>query len=96
MCVAIGGVDSYDFHALETLHRSGAGHLTAVCVLAAPEGIERVRGSGLADAVCVAAIDDSLDDNGFILPGLGDAGDRQFNPVVNPGWSSRPGSGDAR
>ncbi len=68
-------------HVLETLRRSGAGRVTAVCVLAAPEGIERVRDCGLADAVCVAAVDESLDRNGFILPGLGDAGDRQFNPA---------------
>ena len=67
-------------HALETLRDSGAGRMTAACVLAAPEGIERVRETGLADAVCVAAIDESLDENGFILPGLGDAGDRQFGP----------------
>ncbi len=67
-------------HALETLRESGAARITAACVLAAPEGIERVRESGMADAVCVAAVDESLDHNGFILPGLGDAGDRQFNP----------------
>ena len=66
-------------HALETLRAVGAGRVTAACVLAAPEGIERVRNSGLADAVCLAAVDESLDSNGFILPGLGDAGDRQFN-----------------
>ena len=54
--------------------------MTAVCVLAAPEGIERVRGAGVADALCIAAVDESLNSNGFILPGLGDAGDRQFGP----------------
>lgn len=67
-------------HACELLRTAGAGHLTAVCVIAAPEGLERLRGSGLADAVYVAALDDALDSNGFILPGLGDAGDRQYNP----------------
>ena len=67
-------------HALETLRDHGVGQVTAVFVLAAPEGIERVSDSGLADAVCVAAVDESLNENGFILPGLGDAGDRQFNP----------------
>ena len=66
-------------HALETLRAGGAGPVTAVCVLAAPEGIERVRESGLASKVCVAAVDEALDHKGFILPGLGDAGDRQFN-----------------
>ena len=67
-------------HACELMRTSGAGRVTAVCVIASPEGIERVRYSGLADALCVAAIDESLDENGFILPGLGDAGDRQFDP----------------
>ena len=67
-------------HACELLRAAGAGRVTAVCVIAAPEGIERVRAAGLADAVCVAAVDESLDSNGFILPGLGDAGDRQFGP----------------
>ena len=67
-------------HACELLRAAGAGRVTAAFVLAAPEGIERVRDSGLADAVCVAAVDESLNENGFILPGLGDAGDRQFNP----------------
>ena len=67
-------------HACELLRAAGASRVTAVCVIAAPEGIERVRDSGLADAVCVVAVDESLDENGFILPGLGDAGDRQFGP----------------
>ena len=67
-------------HACEMLRDAGAGRLTAVCVIAAPEGIERVRASGLADSVWVGALDESLDSNGFILPGLGDAGDRQFGP----------------
>lgn len=67
-------------HACEMLRDAGAGRLTAACVIAAPEGIGRLRDSGLADAVHVAALDESLDENGFILPGLGDAGDRQFGP----------------
>ena len=67
-------------HACELLRAAGAGRLTAACVIAAPEGIERVRDSGVADAVYVAALDESLNENGFILPGLGDAGDRQYGP----------------
>lgn len=63
----------------ELLRAAGAGRVTAVCVIAAPEGVERVRECGLVDAVWVAAMDESLDSRGFILPGLGDAGDRQFN-----------------
>ena len=52
--------------------------VTAVCVLAAPEGLEAVRRSGLPVRVVTAAVDDGLNENNFIVPGLGDAGDRQF------------------
>ncbi|MDP1818997.1 MAG: uracil phosphoribosyltransferase [Acidimicrobiales bacterium] len=55
-----------------------AGPLTAVCVLAAPEGVERLRGSGLVRHVVTASIDSHLDERAYIFPGLGDAGDRLF------------------
>ena len=60
------------------LRRSRAGRITLVCVLAAPEGVEALRESGAADVLVTGAIDERLNDAGFILPGLGDAGDRQF------------------
>ena len=62
----------------ELLRSSAAGTITIVCVLAAPEGIEAVRDSGTVDRLFTASIDECLNDIGFILPGLGDAGDRQF------------------
>ncbi|HLT15642.1 MAG TPA: uracil phosphoribosyltransferase [Acidimicrobiales bacterium] len=65
-------------HSCATLAERGAGPLTAVCVLAAPEGIERVRGSGLVRHLVTATIDDGLNERAFIVPGLGDAGDRLF------------------
>lgn len=65
-------------HTCSLLRELTAGRIDVVGVLAAPEGVERVRLSGAADAMYLAAIDDALDENGFILPGLGDAGDRQF------------------
>jgi uracil phosphoribosyltransferase len=65
-------------HACRILHERGAGPLTCVCVLAAPEGIARVEQSGLAERVVTAAVDDRLDERAFIVPGLGDAGDRLF------------------
>jgi uracil phosphoribosyltransferase len=65
-------------HTCELLSGRGAGPLTAVCVLAAPEGIERVRASGLVARVVTATIDERLDERAFIVPGLGDAGDRLF------------------
>jgi uracil phosphoribosyltransferase len=55
-----------------------AGPLTAVCVLAAPEGVERLRASGLVRHVVTASIDSHLDERAYIFPGLGDAGDRLF------------------
>jgi uracil phosphoribosyltransferase len=51
---------------------------TVVCVLAAPEGIERMKASGIDVNIVTAAVDSHLDDHAYIVPGLGDAGDRQF------------------
>ena len=52
----------------------------SVCALCAPEGIDRLRDAGLHVHVVTAAVDDHLNDLAFIVPGLGDAGDRQFGP----------------
>ena len=65
-------------HSCRTLVDHRAGRLTAVCVLAAPEGVERLRASGLVAHLVTAAIDVRLDENAYIFPGLGDAGDRLF------------------
>lgn len=66
-------------HACRLLMERGAtGPLTVICVLAAPEGIEFLRSTDLDLRIYTAAIDERLNDNAFILPGLGDAGDRQF------------------
>ena len=56
--------------------------ITVVCALAAPEGIQRLRDEGLDLHVVTAAIDDHLNEHAFIVPGLGDAGDRQFGTGV--------------
>src|SRR5687768_2403044 len=61
-------------HACRLLSARGAGPITAVCVLAAPEGIDRIEDAGLGIHVVTAAIDDHLNDHAFIVPGLGDAG----------------------
>ena len=65
-------------HTCRLLAEHGAGPQTCVCVLAAPEGVERLRGSGLVAAVVTASIDERLNDDAYIVPGLGDAGDRLF------------------
>lgn len=55
--------------------------LIVVCVLAAPEGIDRLRRSGIGMRIFTASIDSHLNEKAFIVPGLGDAGDRQFGPA---------------
>jgi len=50
------------------------------CVLAAPEGIEFLNKSGMDLHIVTASVDERLNEHAFIVPGLGDAGDRQFGP----------------
>jgi uracil phosphoribosyltransferase len=64
--------------AIDRLKERGAKDIRLVCLIAAPEGLERVRGLHPDVAVWTASIDEGLDENGFILPGLGDAGDRAY------------------
>jgi uracil phosphoribosyltransferase len=65
-------------HACRLLRDRGAGDMTGVCVLAAPEGLAHIEESGLVARVVTAAVDAHLDERAFIVPGLGDAGDRLF------------------
>lgn len=66
-------------HTLKLLIERGAIQpLTVVCALVAPEGIAAVEDADLSVTLFTAAVDDHLNDNAFIVPGLGDAGDRQF------------------
>jgi uracil phosphoribosyltransferase len=60
------------------LERGATGTIIVVCVLAAPEGIAALDAAGLDVAVYTAAVDERLNESAFIVPGLGDAGDRQF------------------
>jgi uracil phosphoribosyltransferase len=64
--------------AVDRLKEHGAKDIRLVCLLGAPEGVERMRGIHPDVPIWLAAIDEGLDDNGFILPGLGDAGDRAY------------------
>jgi uracil phosphoribosyltransferase len=64
--------------AVDRLKEQGANDIRLVCLIAAPEGIERMRGIHPDVPIWLAAIDEGLDENGFILPGLGDAGDRAY------------------
>jgi uracil phosphoribosyltransferase len=65
-------------HAIEVLKRRGAQHIKLMSIIAAPEGLERVRQAHPDVEVVVAAVDERLNDHGYIVPGLGDAGDRIY------------------
>lgn len=73
--LATGGSAS---EALRQLKTAGARHLTLVCLVGAPEGLRRVRADHPDVQVVLAALDRELNEKGYILPGLGDAGDRLF------------------
>ncbi len=68
-------------HTIELLTERGATDVTAICALAAPEGLVVLAAAGLPVRVVTASIDERLNDSGYIVPGLGDAGDRQFGAV---------------
>ncbi|MCV7257926.1 uracil phosphoribosyltransferase [Mycobacterium shimoidei] len=67
-------------HTIELLTRRGAHDITVLCVVAAPEGLAALEKAVPGARVYTAAIDERLDERAYIVPGLGDAGDRQFGP----------------
>ncbi len=70
--------------AIEVLKRWGAVRIKLVNLIAAPEGVEAVSTAHPEVEIYTAALDRQLNDKGYIMPGLGDAGDRQFG-TGNPG-----------
>jgi uracil phosphoribosyltransferase len=66
-------------HACELIKACGVPRLKYLAILAAPEGVARLSAAMPDVDIHVGAIDECLNDVGFIYPGLGDAGDRQFN-----------------
>lgn len=64
--------------AVNVLKEWGAISIKFVGLIGAPEGVERLHGAHPDVPIYLAALDEKLNENGFILPGLGDAGDRQF------------------
>ncbi|HSH21393.1 MAG TPA: uracil phosphoribosyltransferase [Candidatus Caenarcaniphilales bacterium] len=64
--------------AIEVLKRWGATRIKLINLIAAPEGVRAVEGAHPDVAIYTAALDRQLNEKGYILPGLGDAGDRQF------------------
>ncbi|MGI5852314.1 MAG: uracil phosphoribosyltransferase [Clostridiales bacterium] len=64
--------------AIAFLKKRGVGNIKLVCLVAAPEGIDRIRKDHPDVNIFVAAVDECLNEHGYIVPGLGDAGDRLF------------------
>ena len=64
--------------ALNRLKETGATTIKYVCLLASPEGMNALRAAHPDVSITTTAIDDHLNDHGYIVPGLGDAGDRMF------------------
>jgi uracil phosphoribosyltransferase len=64
--------------AVDTVKRAGAQSVRLIAIVAAPEGIERLHASHPDVHVVVAAVDRALNEKGYIVPGLGDAGDRLY------------------
>ncbi|MFT8555958.1 uracil phosphoribosyltransferase [Liquorilactobacillus hordei] len=64
--------------AVDALKKRGAVTIKFVCLVAAPEGVKALRAAHPDIDIFAAALDDKLNENGYIVPGLGDAGDRLF------------------
>ena len=67
--------------AIDFIKKRGAQKIKLACLIAAPEGIKRVMDEHPDIDVHVAAVDEKLNDHGYIVPGLGDAGDRLFGTL---------------
>jgi uracil phosphoribosyltransferase len=64
--------------AIDRLKEAGAKNIRMACLLASPEGLSKVLGHHPEVRIWTASIDERLNDHGYILPGLGDAGDRMY------------------
>ena len=64
--------------AIDLLKQAGAKNIRFLCLLAAPEGVARMKEAHPDVPIVTAALDSHLNDKGYIVPGLGDAGDRMF------------------
>ena len=64
--------------AINLLKKAGAKNISFLCLLAAPEGVKTMKNAHPDVKIVTAALDSHLNDQGYIVPGLGDAGDRMF------------------
>ncbi len=67
--------------AIEFIKKRGAKKIKLMCIIGAPEGVEAVREAHPDVDIYLGALDEKLNENGYILPGLGDAGDRLFGTL---------------
>jgi uracil phosphoribosyltransferase len=71
-------------HAVDGLKRLGCRHIQFICLICAPEGVQRIKDRHPDVVVHAAALDRCLNEKGYIMPGLGDAGDRIFGTAIVP------------
>ena len=64
--------------AIQSLKQRGCEYIKLMCLIAAPEGVEAVQAAHPDVDIYIAALDEKLNEKGYIVPGLGDAGDRMF------------------
>jgi len=64
--------------AIDSLKKRGASNIKFVCIVSAPEGVKALQEAHPDIDIYTAALDDHLNEDGYIVPGLGDAGDRLF------------------
>lgn len=69
--------------AIDALVERGAKSISLVCVIAAPEGVRTIHAAHPNVPIVTAALDEGLNDHAYIVPGLGDAGDRMFGSVTS-------------
>ncbi|WP_276651148.1 uracil phosphoribosyltransferase [Corynebacterium vitaeruminis] len=67
-------------HAIRLLADRGATDITAVCMVSAQQGVDALANSGLPVKLVTATVDPELNEDAYIVPGLGDAGDRLYGP----------------
>lgn len=68
--------------AISMLRQAGASDIRMICLVAAPEGIDRLQKDHPDVTIYAAALDECLNEKGYIIPGLGDAGDRMYGTII--------------
>ena len=74
----VQGSDISNNKNIDRLKKEGASEIRLLCLLAAPEGVARMKEAHPDVPIFTASLDEKLNEHGYIVPGLGDAGDRMF------------------